>query len=170
MEAFSSRGGSSRPMRNAPGVHALSVVAWGLWVALLVAVWTLPIVLAACNVDPSTTATSADQTVLRGRSLYQASCERCHEEAANGTGRLAPPHGPTGHTWHHPDGQIVDIILGRLQYAGRTMPSFEGQMSEDDARAVLAFLKTNWTPAQRKFQEEVTRDPNLPSPPRERAP
>ena len=104
----------------------------------------------------------------RGRTLYEGSCSQCHEAADNGTGRLAPPHGPQGHTWHHPNGEIIDIVLGRLDYPGRAMPSFQGKLSEEEVLAILAYLKTNWTPEQREFQEAVTRDPSLPRPPRQR--
>lgn len=100
--------------------------------------------------------------------LYERSCIQCHEAANNGTGRLAPPHGAQGHTWHHPDTEIVDTVLGRLNYPGRTMPSFQGELSEEGVLAILAYLKTNWTFEQRKYQEAVTRDPSLPRPPRER--
>jgi mono/diheme cytochrome c family protein len=104
----------------------------------------------------------------RGRTLYEGSCSQCHEAADNGTGRLAPPHGPQGHTWHHPNGEIIDIVLGRLDYPGRAMPSFQGKLSEEEVLAILAYLKTNWTPDQREFQEAVTRDLSLPRPPRQR--
>lgn len=104
----------------------------------------------------------------RGRVLYTQYCAQCHGPAANGTGELAPPHGPGGHTWHHPDKDIIDTVLGRLNYPGRTMPSFQGQLTEEEVLALLAYLKINWTPEQRKFQEAVTRDPTLPPPPRQR--
>ena len=38
------------------------------------------------------------------------------------------------------------------------MPSFEGQLTEEQVWAVLAYLKTNWTPQQRASQAEVTRN------------
>ena len=70
----------------------------------------------------------------------------------------APIHGPSGHTWHHADSQLVDIVLGRLSYLARTMPSYEATLSEKDVLAILAYLKTNWPPEQRAFQEEASRN------------
>jgi mono/diheme cytochrome c family protein len=69
----------------------------------------------------------------------------------------APSHGPGGHTWHHADTQIADIILGRAEYPGRTMPSFAGRLSEAEVEALLAHLKGGWTGEQRTAQAEVTR-------------
>lgn len=120
---------------------------------------------AACGGTVRPTFSSHEET---GRTLYEGSCIQCHEAANNGTGRLAPPHGPQGHTWHHPDAEIIDTVLGRLNTPGRTMPSFQGKLSEEEVAAILAYLKTNWTPEQREFQEEVTRYPFLPRPPRQR--
>ncbi|MBI4236620.1 MAG: cytochrome c [Chloroflexi bacterium] len=96
----------------------------------------------------------------KGRALYTAICQACHGDAATGAGGVppAPSHGVDGHTWHHADGQIVEIVLGKFNYPGRVMPSFAGQLSEEEVRAVLAYLKTNWLPEQRAFQEEVSRN------------
>ncbi len=95
-----------------------------------------------------------------GRELYARDCQTCHGDAATGEGAVlgAPVHGPTGHTWHHADGQIVDIILGRFDYPGRTMPSFQGVLSDDDAQAILGYLKAGWESRQLAFQEEVSRN------------
>lgn len=125
------------------------------YLALFISALTL-VGLAACGGGPG-----ADlATVRRGAELYKANCQVCHGDAATGLGRVpeAPPHGPTGHTWHHADAQLIDIVLGRAYYPGRTMPSFEGKLTEEEVRAILAFFKTNWTPSQRAFQEEVNRN------------
>ncbi|MBI4328487.1 MAG: cytochrome c [Chloroflexi bacterium] len=117
----------------------------------------------ACTAEPA----ERNEAVERGRQTYQANCRMCHGNAATGAGRIAtaPSHGPDGHTWHHPDGQLVDIVLGRLDYPGRTMPSFgEGaaeyavRLSEEEVRAVLAYFKTGWTADQRQFQAEASRN------------
>lgn len=120
---------------------------------------------AACGGTVRPTLSSQEEI---GRTLYEGFCIQCHEAANNGTGRLAPPHGPQGHTWHHPDAEIIGTVLGRLNSPGRAMPSFQGKLSEGEVVAILAYLKTNWTPEQREFQEEVTRYPFLPRPLRQR--
>jgi len=57
--------------------------------------------------------------VALGRGVYAAQCARCHganlegqpnwqERQANGM-MPAPPHDPSGHTWHHPDAALFGI-------------------------------------------------------------
>ncbi|MBI2172546.1 MAG: cytochrome c [Chloroflexi bacterium] len=115
------------------------------------------VALMACESNGSApTLDSAE--VARGRAIYAQSCQQCHGEAATGTGRVAeaPPHSNAGHTWHHADGQIVDIVLGRFQYPGRVMPTFAGQLTEAQVMDVLAYLKSNWGEEQRAFQSQVS--------------
>ena len=96
----------------------------------------------------------------QGSSQYVEYCQSCHGDARTGEGGTpdAPTHGPEGHTWHHADGQLVDIILGRLQYPGRVMPSFGDILSDQQALNILAYLKTNWSVEQLSFQAEVSRN------------
>lgn len=65
-------------------------------------------------------------------------------------------HGPEGHTWHHADGQLVDIILGRLDIPGTTMPSFESLLTEAEAMGILDYMKTGWYQNQLEAQREVS--------------
>ncbi|MBI4339563.1 MAG: cytochrome c [Chloroflexi bacterium] len=115
------------------------------------------LLLVACQGGPPA---PSDPEVARGRLLYAQVCQQCHGDASTGAGRIptAPPHSPEGHTWHHADGQIVDIVLGRFDFPGRTMPSFAGLVTEQDVQAILAYLKTNWTEEQRSFQAEASRN------------
>lgn len=98
--------------------------------------------------------------VQRGAELYATSCQSCHGDASTGAGRIltAPTHGPDGHTWHHADGLLTDIVLGTFQYPNRAMPSFEGQLSRDEVGDILSFFKTNWTEEQLNFQAEVSQN------------
>ena len=95
-----------------------------------------------------------------GASIYARHCQTCHGDAATGEGAVAdaPTHGPEGHTWHHADGQLADNILGRFTFPGKTMPSFEGILTEKKVADVLAFLKKGWEPQQVEFQAEVSRN------------
>lgn len=101
---------------------------------------------------------SGTPDAARGAGIYADKCQVCHGDAA--TGRQAAPntptHGPEGHTWHHADGQLVQIILGRLDFPGKTMPPFEGELSESDVLDVLEHLKSNWPAEQRQFQAEAS--------------
>jgi mono/diheme cytochrome c family protein len=96
-----------------------------------------------------------------GVATYQESCVSCHGDPVTGEGRvegfaLAPIHGPGGHTWHHADGQLLDLIQGRITYPDRIMPKFGGLLPDADVLAVLEFLKLGWTDRQRESQREVS--------------
>lgn len=99
------------------------------------------------------------EVVAHGRALYEANCASCHGAALQGEpdwrardadGYLpAPPHDATGHTWHHPDEQLVAITaLGTEKIVGggylSRMPGFAQSLDEDDILAVLAFIKSTW--------------------------
>ena len=111
-------------------------------------------ILIGCSAGPKSKA----RQVPRGSALYAVNCQSCHGVAATGEGAIlgAPIHGPQGHTWHHPDAQLSGLILGELDYAGKTMPSFADTLSGEDAASILAYLKTNWLPEQRAFQSEIS--------------
>ena len=117
------------------------------------------------------------QRVETGRRIYQQRCASCHgaqgegaphwqQRDANGN-MPPPPHGPEGHTWKH-----SDAMLYRLVHDGRhapynktdrqTMPAFKDTLSPHEIRAVITYLKTLWTPQQRRFQREESRHQPFP--------
>jgi len=101
-----------------------------------------------------------DQAVVaRGVELYGAYCAACHGADLSGEpgwrtrdarGYLpAPPHDETGHTWHHPDEQLFAIVkIGTEALVGggykSNMAGFGDVMSDEDIRAVLAYIKSTW--------------------------
>lgn len=110
--------------------------------------------------------------VQRGAALYNAHCLRCHGGATGGDKRdVPPPHNANGHTWHHPDCLIRDIVLnGFSRFDGvppgrpgdapgpkPTMPAFRGRLSDEDVAAILAYVKTWWSEEQRQGQARITR-------------
>jgi mono/diheme cytochrome c family protein len=114
-----------------------------------------------------------DDTVLveRGRQVYARHCAACHganlegqadwrERGADGL-LPAPPHDASGHTWHHPDAQLIAITkLGVARAAGlqdhrSAMPAFEGVLADEDIVAVLSFIKAQWPPAIRARHDQV---------------
>lgn len=132
----------------------------GLLTALWFATGVVALLTAACSSGDASGALDVRQVEM-GAMLYQEHCVGCHGEAATGANALtgappAPVHGPSGHTWHHADGQIIEIVLGSYVYPNRQMPPFEGTLTADEVRAVLAYFKTLWTTEQRDFQREVS--------------
>jgi len=124
---------------------------------------------------------SSDQArITTGRLIYQQHCAACHGARAEGQpgwqkrdaqGELPPPpHGPKGHTWKHSDAMLYRIIrdgwrdpFNKTQRL--TMPAFGQTLAPDEIQAVVAYLKTLWTPRQRRFQREESRNQPAPSAP-----
>ena len=100
------------------------------------------------------------EQVAIGQAVYQQNCASCHGAELEGQpdwrvrkpdGKLpAPPHDETGHTWHHSDEQLFRItkigLKPPLAPAGyeSDMPAFEGVLSDEQVRAVLAYIKAAW--------------------------
>lgn len=108
--------------------------------------------------------------VARGSEVYSKYCAACHGARLEGqpnwrsrlpSGRLpAPPHDESGHTWHHPDKVLFEIVMdGVAEHAPEgyqsDMPGFRGTLSETDVLAVLAFIKSQWPAAVRQRHERL---------------
>lgn len=111
--------------------------------------------------------------VSRGKVIYASHCAACHGPDLEGqpdwrkrmpNGRLpAPPHDETGHTWHHPDTALIDIVKNGL-VPGKTapsgyesdMPAFGRLLSDADIVAVLAYIKSTWPSEAFELQKKVT--------------
>ena len=103
----------------------------------------------------------------QGQPLYEQYCAECHGPQGEGQPNWktpnedgsypAPPHDPSGHTWHHPDGLLIDLITnGREGFTESQMPTFSGQLSDQEIQAVLEYIKSWWGPEERGFQWQVT--------------
>ncbi|MCK9513505.1 MAG: cytochrome c [Pigmentiphaga sp.] len=113
------------------------------------------------------------QLVMQGKVVYANNCAVCHGKALEGqpnwrqrmqNGRLpAPPHDETGHTWHHPDAMLIDMVKNSL-VPGRTappgyetdMPAYRDLLTDDEIIAVLAYIKSSWPPEVLEAQKNVT--------------
>jgi S-disulfanyl-L-cysteine oxidoreductase SoxD len=134
------------------------------------------------NSDRATSARAfispADQVLVsHGKDIYVSHCAVCHGANLEGqpewrerrpNGRLpAPPHDETGHTWHHPDAVLIDIIQNGL-VPGRTapkgyesdMPAYRQALSDTDITAVLAYIKSTWPSEILARQKEMTMQHN----------
>ena len=67
----------------------------------------------------------------------------------------------TGHTWHHPDRVLVDIIQSR--HGGvvgggyeSDMPGFADTYTEAEIQDVLAWIKSQWPDRERQTQAQIT--------------
>jgi len=107
----------------------------------------------------------------RGEEIYNASCVSCHGGPRGEAMMDYPPrHNANGHTWHHPDCELTEIIrtggdemteMMRQMMAPPDAPkmqAFGDKLSSAEIDAVLAFIKTMWTPEEREVQAQVTQD------------
>jgi S-disulfanyl-L-cysteine oxidoreductase SoxD len=134
------------------------------------------LLLAACDRAPRSGVelrTDDPKVLALGQAVYQARCASCHGAKLEGqpnwrerdaSGRLpAPPHDASGHTWHHPDQVLFDIVkhgvgkAAHLKDYDTAMPVFEGTLSDAEIIAVLSWIKSQWPADTRKRQEEVDR-------------
>ena len=117
------------------------------------------------------------ESVELGRSVYAKHCASCHGVRAEGApsweqpdaqGEMpAPPHDAEGHTWKHSDAMLYRIVMQGWRDPFNkterlTMPGFSGILSPKEVRAVITYLKTLWTPEQRRFQAEESRNQPFP--------
>lgn len=114
-----------------------------------------------------------------GENIYLQSCASCHGtegrgqpnwERQNAQGELpAPPHGPEGHTWKHSDAMLYRIVSEGWRDPWNkterlTMPAFEDILAPTEIRSVVNYLKTLWTPEQRRHQAEESEGAPFPTP------
>lgn len=124
-----------------------------------------PVVINGIEVPPVPTLDS--NRASRGASLYSQYCAPCHganlEGAPDWKQRLAdgsfppPPHDSSGHTWHHADSLLLQIMAegGDRAYNSK-MPGFGDQLSPGELSAILDFLKSRWGREEREFQWWIT--------------
>lgn len=106
--------------------------------------------------------------VAQGAELYAAHCAECHGDDLRGDpewmrpaaddGFRPPPHDSTGHTWHHADQLLIQIVLTGYGFdePRSRMPTFSGRLERTEVVAILEFIKSHWGPEERRFQWEQT--------------
>ena len=120
----------------------------------------------ACGPDEGSVPALDQGQVARGGELYQQHCASCHRpdlsgdpdwKTPNENGSYPPPpHDSSGHTWHHPDQVLIEIIRDGSDFPQSRMPPFGDELSEADIDAILEFFKDNWGPEERAYQRQVT--------------
>lgn len=113
--------------------------------------------------------------LAEGARLYAEHCADCHgadlegqpDWQAPGPDGIypAPPHDASGHTWHHSDQLLFDytkkggaaLMAEQGMAFDSGMPGFGDQLSDDQIRSVLAYIKSTWPERMRAVQAERTR-------------
>jgi len=107
-----------------------------------------------------------EQLVARGAELYTASCATCHGVNLQGVENWKkpnedgtfnpPPQDNSGHTWHHGDPTLLDIITNGGISDDSLMPAFGDKLTDEDMAAILEFFRSYWGPTEQQFQREAT--------------
>ena len=101
------------------------------------------------------------ELVALGRDVYARNCASCHGANLQGqpgwrTRRgLAPAHDASGHTWHHPDALLLQIVRDGTERMGGSMPAFEGALTEREMLAALSFIKSRWPERIRRTHDAI---------------
>ena len=119
--------------------------------ALLLAGFLALLALAGCHSRPH-------QQVAQGALLYEQHCATCHGPDGQGQdlarpagnpfpqqeGFIAPALDNRGHCAEHPQEQLFDWIKHGTGVPGSPMQGWEGRLTDDQIRAVLAYLRSLW--------------------------
>lgn len=111
------------------------------------------------------------ETYKIGKTVYDTICSSCHGINGEGqfpeaplmpdtTGRYgAPPHNDEGHTWHHDDDLLLQIITeGGVGTADAfyPMPAFGDALTDQQKIAVISYIKTMWNEQHLASQYRIT--------------
>ena len=119
--------------------------------------------------EPTKPDPSSRSLVARGKAVYAQQCASCHGATLEGqpnwrerlpNGRLpAPPHDATGHTWHHSDKQLFEMVkhgIPEIVPGYQTdMPKYDEILSDGDIWALLSFIENTWPPMIRERQRRL---------------
>lgn len=126
----------------------------------------------SCLVAMAGRAEQADPgQIARGAEVYAKHCAACHGAKLEGqsnwrqklpSGRWpAPPHDGSGHTWHHSDHWLCEVVEKEMvpPYAPRGhqshIPGFGDRLSNTEIRAVLAYIKSRWSEETMRRRSEM---------------
>lgn len=148
----------------------------------LLITFLLLLIMSACSNSPNTFEPLDDNGVIlpapanseiyeQGQKIYETTCASCHGINGEGqfpddpmkpdeTGRYgAPPHNNDGHTWHHDDDLILQIIneggMGS-ESSFYPMPAFAAALSTEEKITVVSYIKSMWNDRNLSAQYRVT--------------
>ncbi len=123
--------------------------------------------------EVNTTNTTLEEVSAKlelGKALYYTYCASCHGENLQGQPKwntsldedghnYAPPLNGTGHTWHHSEEQLYNIIRYGLKFYNE---NYEGKMqgndklSDEDVWPILEYIKSVWPESiQKKYKTKT---------------
>ena len=97
----------------------------------------------------------------QGAEIYARACASCHGANLEGQAgwrtnrKLAPPHDETGHTWHHPDQMLFQVVKHGSIAMGGSMPGFKGILTDEEIIAVLSYIKSRWPARVRQTHDAI---------------
>ncbi len=106
------------------------------------------------------------EQLATGRQIYDANCAACHGIKGEGQPNWrvpvngvypAPPHDSSGHTWHHPDSVLLEVIAKGGSLPNSTMPAYGDILTEEERIDVLEYIKTFWGQRERESQARGSR-------------
>lgn len=96
------------------------------------------VLLAACGSGTALGDVPSAQ-IAEGKALYETYCASCHGVSGEGQPNWktldeqgvfpAPPHDSSGHTWHHADEQLLELIADGSSLANSGMPAFGASLN-----------------------------------------
>ncbi|MFZ3041982.1 MAG: cytochrome c [Thiobacillus sp.] len=96
------------------------------------------------------------QQIARGQTVYTQHCMACHGTEGKGPpgdwrirdadGRFPPPPlDDSAHAWHHPTAALLETVRDGSPGGQGNMPAWNGTLSEQAMRDVVAYIKTLWS-------------------------
>jgi mono/diheme cytochrome c family protein len=124
--------------------------------------------------EVNTTNTTLEEVSAKlelGKALYYTHCASCHGENLQGQPKwktsldedghnYAPPLNGTGHTWHHSEEQLYNIIrYGLTFYNENYKGKMKGndQLSDEDVWSILEYIKSIWPESIQKKYKTMTK-------------
>lgn len=106
-----------------------------------------------------------------GKALYYTHCASCHGNNLQGQPKwktsldedghnYAPPLNGTGHTWHHSEEQLYNIIrYGLTFYNQNYKGKMKGndQLNDGDVLSILKYIKSVWPESIQKKYKTMTK-------------
>ena len=133
----------SRRRGSKPNYGAIAVIATGVILVVMAA-------LASRDSANAWITPAEGDTFVQGKAVYDESCALCHGENGQGDIGALLNGDPDSHSWHHVDRQLISMVTDGIP--GTEMPPHGGHLSDEEIRAVIAYIKTWWSKDQLAMQ------------------